>query len=646
MNDYLTRVFGDGGLLASRFPTYERREGQVALARTLDEAMRTGRHALGEGPCGTGKSLAYLVPATWHAHHEKKRIVIATANIALQEQLVRKDLPLLSEVLPWPFTFALLKGRNNYLCLERVAESEARDAGELGGLLDGGEQPQLDALRTWAQATTTGDASELPFVPVSALWARFSVGSDDCKGDGCPHREDCFAERARAAAQEADIIVTNYHLLFAHLAVRRETGQDLVLPPFDALVLDEAHEAADIARDFFGFALGQHTFTRLASAAGDLGHRQLAGELRQEANRLFDSLAAYAHSPQYAKRLKAPGFASDAGLQRALRSLVKLAAERAEDEGTDPKQRALARNTARNAAVAGARLAEGLQQADAGKVYWLDVDAKGRAKLRAKPIDVAGLLREELFGRCPSVSLVSATLTTSGTFDFVRRQMGVPDGALEVVAETPFDFESQALLVVPESLPDPRDAGFVDAAVAVFRQVLDACDGRTLGLFTSYRNLNAVHERLAGGRYRILRQGDLPRAELTRLFKEDVASVLLGTESFWTGIDVAGEALTGLVIDKLPFPSPEDPVIDAICEKDARAFDNHLVPRAIIALRQGVGRLIRSKTDVGVAIILDRRLAEKGYGKKFLRSLPPMLSTRRLENIPRFLKEAAVARAS
>jgi len=241
---------------------------------------------------------------------------------------------------------------------------------------------------------------------------------------------------------------------------------------------------------------------------------------------------------------------------------------------------------------------------------------------------------------------VSATLTTSGNFDFVRREAGVPEGALEVIAEAPFDFESQALLVVPERMPDPRDPDFIDAASGVFKQVLEACDGRTLGLFTSYRNLNAVYDRVVGGRHRVLRQGDLPRAELTRLFKEDVGSVLLGTESFWTGIDVPGEALTGLVIDKLPFPHPDDPVIDAICERDPRAFDNYLVPLAIIALRQGVGRLIRCKTDVGVVVILDKRLAEKGYGRKFLKSLPPMLSTRRVENIARFLEEAAYASAS
>ena len=644
MSDYISEVFGDGGLFASRFPGYEMREGQVALARMVDEAMSGGRHALGEGPCGTGKSVAYAVPAVHHAHHDKKRVVIATANIALQEQLVRKDLPMLASVLPWSFSFALLKGRNNYVCLARRAESEVR--GELRGLYYDDQQRQVDDVLAWAEATKTGDVSELPFIPHAQVWSKFSVGSDECKGEGCPFRDDCFAERAKGLAQGADLVVTNYHMLFAHLALRAETGQDLVLPAFDLLILDEAHEAAEIAREFFGFTVGEQTFARLATVAAELGNKQLAGELRQEAQRLFTTLGGYARSPRYKRRLKEPGFASDAGLQRALGRLVTLATAKAADELADKKKRATARNTAKNAALAGARVAEGLALSDGGKVYWLDVDPKGRTKLRGKPIDVSALFREELFSRCPSVSLVSATLTTSGTFDFVRREVGVPEDALEVIAETPFDFASQALLVVPERLPDPRDADFIDEAARIFQHVVDACDGRTLGLFTSYRNLNAVYERLDGRDHRVLRQGDLPRAELTRLFKEDVGSILLGTESFWTGIDVAGEALTGLVIDKLPFPPPDDPVIDAICERDPRAFDNYLVPLAIIALRQGVGRLIRCKTDVGVAVILDKRIAEKGYGKKFLKSLPPMLTTRRVENITRFLEEAAYARAS
>ncbi len=643
MSDYISDVFGAGGLFASRFPNYESREGQVALARMVDEAMSRGCHALGEGPCGTGKSVAYCVPSIWHAHHEKKRVVIATANIALQEQLVAKDLPMLADVLPWSFSFALLKGRNNYLCLDRLTESEA--AGRLHGLFDD-QQRQLDEVLAWADQTQRGDVSELPFIPSAQIWSRFSVSSDECKADACSFRDECFAECAKAKAQEADIVVTNYHMLFAHLAVRRETGQDLVLPPFDLLVLDEAHEAAEIARDFFGFSVSRFTIGRLANAAADFGRQRLGDTLRREAETLFDRLADYERSPSYRRRLRVPGVVTDAGLQKALVALQAVAEERADDSSLEKKDRARASSVARAASTASARLTEGLSLTDPGKVYWIDVDQKGHVKLCSKPVDVSELLRAELFDACPSVSTVSATPTTAGNFDFVRRELGVPTEALEVIAETPFDFASQALLVVPEGMPDPRAPEFIDAAARVFREVVGACGGRTLGLFTSYRALNGVHAQLAGSRFRVLRQGDLPRAELTRIFKEDVDSVLLGTESFWTGIDVAGEALTGVVIDKLPFPHPDDPVIDAICERDPQAFGNHLVPLAIIALRQGVGRLIRARSDVGVVVILDKRIAEKGYGRQFLRSLPPMLSTRRVENIARFLQESSYARAS
>ncbi|MFZ5787283.1 MAG: ATP-dependent DNA helicase [Acidobacteriota bacterium] len=641
MTEYLEQVFGDGGLLARRFPGYEKRVGQVALACVVDQAMRDERHALGEGPCGTGKGVAYGVPSVWHARHRDKKVVIATANIALQEQLVRKDLPLLSEVLPWPFTFALLKGRNNFLCHDRMAESEAR--GELAGFTGDDLDRQLAEVAAWAETTTTGDVSELPFVPPPQVWSRFSVGSDDCKGDGCRFRDACFAERAKAAAAEADIVVTNYHLLFAHLAVRRETGQDLVLPAFDYLVLDEAHEAADIARDFFGFTVSEFVAIRLARFAEKLGKKKLAERLRREASDFFAAVADHARSPAYKCRLKRPGFASAAQLLKPLDELAAVAGRIEEDESLDKEDRAKGRIARRQASTAAARLREATALSDPAKVYFIDLDQKGRAKLGAKPVHVADLLREELFGGTASVTMVSATMTTAGTFDFIRAEAGVPDDALEVVADSPFDFEHQALLVVPEGLPDPREPEFVEAAADAFKKVIDLCDGRTLGLFTSYRNLNAVHERVRRNGHRVLRQGELPRTELTRVFKEDVGSVLLGTESFWTGIDVPGEALTGLVIDKLPFPNMDDPVVDAICAADRNAFNSYLVPRAIIMLRQGVGRLIRSQSDVGVAVILDRRIADKPYGRRFIRSLPPMLTTRNLDNISRFLAEASDA---
>jgi ATP-dependent DNA helicase DinG len=643
-NDYLADVFGPVGMFADRFPGYETRPGQVALARMIDHGMENGRHVLGEGPCGTGKGFMYGVPAVWHAHHRGKRVVIVTANIALQEQLVRKDLPMLRDVLPWPFTFALLKGRNNFVCHQRVADAQAQ--GELRGLLDEHQRHQADDVLAWVKETTTGDVSELPFVPAPGVWSRFAVSSDECLGASCPYRATCFSERAIAAAHEANLIVTNYHLLFAHLAVRQQTDEDLVLPAFDMLVLDEAHEAADIARDCFGFSVSEFAVRRLARAADLLGHRELGDVLRAEARQLFEALGRYARSPRYQSRLTAPGFASGSDLVSALVTLTRLAANTAADEEADVNLRTKARAARRQADALGSRLAEALRVADPGKVYFIELDAKGRAKLGAKWLDVADLLRDELFARTSSVTLVSATLTTGGTFDFVRRELGVAADALELVAESPFDFRRQALLVIPDGIPEPRDPRFADAVAGAMQQVIDACDGRVLGLFTSYKIMNAVYEQIAGDIHRVFKQGDLPRTELARIFKEDVGSVLLGTESFWTGIDVPGEALTGVVIDKLPFPNVEDPVVNAICARDKGWFPNYFLPRAIIMLRQGVGRLIRSQSDIGVVVILDPRIADKPYGRKFLRSLPPMMSSRKLANISRFLQEAGAARST
>jgi ATP-dependent DNA helicase DinG len=641
---YLDEVFGPGGILANRFPDYEQREGQVALARMVDEAMRDGRHALGEAPCGTGKGFAYGVPAVWHAHHGRTRVVVATANIALQEQLVTKDLPLLAEVLPWPFRFALLKGRNNFLCLDALREAQAR--GELDRLWDPEQARQTRAIVDWERHTDTGDVSELPFEPDKRLWSKVSVSAGECLGKDCIFQASCYSERARARAFAADIVVTNYHQLFAHLAVRRATGEDLVLPPFGALVLDEAHEAAEVARDFFGFRLSEHTFNRLAGFAEALGNDGLAAALRDVAQDVFDDVADFARSPAYHRRLRSPGFVLTSPLELAARKLAGLGESVGDDWTQAPNDRAKGRTAARLATSAAEHLAEATRLSDPNKVYWIDFDARGRARIEAKPIDVSELLREQLFDVTPSVTLVSATLAAGGTFDFVRRELGVPDDALEQIADSPFDFASQALLVVPDDgLPDPRDEAFPAAVARFVGDVIDLCDGRTLGLFTSYRVLDHVYARVSQNGHRVLRQGEMPRTELARIFKDDVRSVLLGTSSFWTGIDVPGEALTGLVIDKLPFPHPDDPVVSAICERDPQAFHNYLVPRAIITLRQGVGRLIRRQDDIGVVVLLDRRVADKAYGRRFLQSLPPMPSSRRLDSIPLFLAEASHARA-
>lgn len=651
MTDYIDDVFGAGGLFADQIPGYEQRPGQIALARMVDQAMWKKHHLIGEGPCGTGKGIAYGVPASYHAHHNEQKVVIVTANIALQEQLIRKDLPMLAKVLPWKFTFALLKGRNNYLCLDRLA-AERKTAAQPGLFVTQQDQ-QLANVLTWANSTETGDQSELPLLPAPQVWSKLSVGPDECKTDLCKFHDDCFAERAKKSATSADIIVTNYHMLFAHLSVRRTTGMDLVLPAFQLLVLDEAHEAAEIARDFFGFSLSEQNILKLATYALDYARGDLATSVRTEAAAFFSGVAAFAKSGAYRCRLKTTGFVNERPLTIALGEIARFATDRFEnDKNLDTDQRAEARTASTLALITKDRIVETTQKPKPNNVYWIAFDIKGRPNLKSKPIDVAEELRAELFDKTESVTLVSATLTAAGTFDFARRELGVPSDAYEVIADTPFDFAKQALLVIPNGLPEPKDATFAKAVAEHVGRVVKLCNGRTLALFTSYDNLEATHAHLIstdmGKRHRILRQAnarrprpdDLPRTELARIFREDVGSVLLATASFWTGIDVPGEALTGLVIDKLPFLSPDDPVVDAIADRDTHSFSNYLVPKCIIDLRQGVGRLIRSQKDIGVVVILDRRLIDKykAYGQKFLHSLPRMRRSRRLEDIAAFLR--------
>ena len=637
MDDYIHNVFGAAGLLAQRFEGYVPRPGQIELARAVDSAIRGGEHVMAEAPTGTGKSIGYGVPAAYHAAQSGKRIVIATANIALQEQLVDKDLPLLADILPWDFSFALIKGRNNYLCHDRLYQEEAK--GTLDLLDDPGDAGMLQELVEWARTTGTGDVSEIPFEPPFRLWRRFSTSSDDCKGKECRFREECCALKARAAARDADIVVCNYHLLFAHLQVRDLTEKDIVLPPFDVAILDEAHKAADIARDFFGFRVTLGSVRWVARLLKKIGETRFHDAVVKEADRFFLHLAQHRRSPAYRTRLRAPDVVSP---KKLVGQLDKVADAYVEAIGTttDTDLRADLRKAAGRAKSLSQQIATAMGAADPKTVSFIDEDARGSAVLCSKPIHVGERLRSSLFDETSSVVLTSATLTTGGSFDHLREEIGCPSPH-ELVVETPFDFQSQALLVVPEGIPDPNDPAYPAAVAAAFAEIMDLAEGRTLGLFTSYRNLNATYERVRGNGHRVLRQGDMPRTALVEEFRRDVRSVLLGTESFWAGVDVPGEALSCVVIDRLPFPSPDDPVLDAISESDRRWFMNYSLPRAVIAFKQGFGRLIRSTSDRGVVVVLDRRLVSKPYGRVFTASLPDVLKTRRIENLRHFLEEAA-----
>lgn len=642
--EYVGAVFGPDGFLAQHFERYEPRAGQIALAQACATSLAGGNHLFAEGPTGTGKSLGYCVPASFEAacqaDDEEGVVVIATANIALQEQLVQKDLPLLREILPWVVDFSLLKGFANYLCLDEMYLSDAKR----GRLQLGDANDRYEQIREWAETTTTGDRNELPFEP-GAEWAKFSTSRDDCKGNKCDLADECFARRAQSSAKAARIIVTNYHLLFAHLKVLATTdGNVSVLPPgVNTIIMDEAHKAADIARDFFGFELRVGQCRKLA--------RKLDGELGEDlesiANGFFMDLDTLRRDPRrYKTRLRKPGQINPSELIAVLdESRVAFRDFAASFGSPPPKTKESKRQEeAKKAEGRCANIMLSLKQAanladDPDVVYHLEGDNRGTT-LRAKVVNIAPILEQWLFGR-HKVICTSATLANAGgSFAFVMRELGAPKEQTDtLVAESPFDHARQGLLVVPKTLPMPtqdQDA-YRRAVVDLTLETIELARGRTLCLFTSYRNLGMVRDALFDCPYPVLVQGDAPRTQLIERFKAETNSVLLGTESFWAGVDVPGEALSCVVIDRIPFPTPEDPVLDAISAHDDRWFFTYSVPRAQIQLKQGVGRLIRSVHDRGVIVMLDRRLIDKSYGRQFVRALPPYLRSRRLESVREFL---------
>jgi ATP-dependent DNA helicase DinG len=660
MSDYIDQVFGRTGILAKAFKGYEPREGQVKLARAVESAIVSGSALLAEAPTGTGKSVAYAVPATFHASKNNplrgelpcRRVCIVTANIALQEQLVEKDLPLLQKLLPWEFTFALAKGRGNYLCLDRFDDY----AGDIFGERDPALREQWEQIVHWSVSTEKGDLSELPFEPSAALRSKFTITSDDCTAKKCNRYLDCFAEKARKEFAKADVIVTNYHMLFAHLVVLDATeGTAGVLPPFDLVICDEGHKMADVARDFFG-AKVTHGAIRWATrllAGTDKASRSkkspipaIAPELRDKIRTLsdnfFGALRLYKNGEDYKARLKVKEPVEWEELCKALVQAANAYLKASEDSAIAIDRREELRKTAIRTGVQAVAIEHAMKLTSPDVVHYIEEEGE-KVILCSRPVHVAAKLREQLFDAHHSTTVTSATLTTSGaSFDFVACELGCEE-AEELVAPSPFNWQEQATLILPTGICDPNDKRFAEMVAEICEEVVERAHGRTLGLFTSYRILNAVHKHLMqshGSKYTILRHGTAPRSQLIAQFREDISSVLLGTESFWAGVDVPGEALSAVVIDRIPFPTPDDPVLDAIQGRDPSGwFKNYSIPRATIALRQGFGRLIRSTRDRGVVVCCDRRLVDKPYGKTILRSLPPVRVSRDLADVSRVLDE-------
>jgi len=597
----------------------------------------------------TGKSIAYGIPAAYCSVQQNVKVAIVTANIALQEQLFCKDLPFLKKALPIDFTFALIKGRNNYLCVDRW-QSEQSDS-SLKGRSSRVRLKQYRDIIKWGRATRAGDKSELDFEPYGDIWRMFSVTSDECKGSDCKSRDECYAERAKAGTSSANVFVTNYHLLFADLKVRMSSdGTASVLPDYDFVVCDEGHKAADIARDFFGFRVSERSITFAASPLSKLRHAEgeedpsrLYRDLKEQSSQMFYDLGKLYRSRQYKTRLKKPpkGVAwkplceSLDKVRLVFRSAMINAVER-DEKASYAKAAAAAARIAGNVRAA-------MTLAESNEVYFLEeIQSNKAVVLKGKPISVSAMLDEALFKSSKSVVTTSATLAVNGRFGHLKNELGCAV-ADELVVDSPFRFQEQALLIVPDGMPMPTDRTKYPQAVAdAVVETIKLARGRVLGLFTSYKNLALAHETAlaAGLKQSVMRQGEAPRTSLVEMFRSDKDSVLLGTESFWAGVDVPGDSLSCVVIDRLPFPTPDDPVLDAISARSDSWFMSYSVPRAVIAFKQGFGRLIRSMSDRGVVVVLDQRIAVKPYGGIFLASLPSGVpKSRKIENVRKFLYE-------
>ncbi len=673
----LHAFFGPGGLLSITHPAYEFRRGQLQMAQSVEQALVEGRHLIVEAGTGTGKTLGYLLPIL----RSGKRVIISTATKALQEQLFYKDVPFLDRVF-FPngdghLRVCYMKGRNNYLCRQKLYD--LTDQPILSGM------EEIDQFRTiadWEKITETGDRAEIGTLPeTSQLWSKLDARTEACTGKKCKQFERCFITEMKRRAAESDIIIVNHHLFFADLSIKQEAegAPDAgILPDCAAVIFDEAHELESVAGEYFGVSVSNLRFEDLARDI-DTALRQKAlltaeimngtARLRERANYFFSTLPAGEGRFAFGDR---DGFLEEHGddYESLRNSLVHLTSllKAIKDKPDE------VHNSIRRADELAVQLSFVLESHDRNTVYWIERrgirnesrsrnprNASSRADLNAErsaeskdlhsrssrwifvqatPIDLSQILRNVLFDQIPTAVLTSATLAVNGGFDYIKSRLGI-QSARELVVPSHFDYATQAIFYVPPDMPDPRDPGFISRATDYIRTILTITRGRAFCLFTSYAQMHEIHDRLADELdFPVLLQGTAPKNALLDEFRSTPNSVLFATSSFWQGVDVQGESLSCVIIDRLPFAVPNDPVvaarINAINEDGGNAFFDYQVPSAVIALKQGFGRLIRSLNDRGVLVLLDNRIAKQRYGRVFINSLPPYRRTQKIQDVEAF----------
>jgi len=656
----LHEFFALGGVLARSSLSYEHRKGQYEMAKAVESALEDRRHLIVEAGTGTGKTLAYLLPALRLARELGQRVIVSTGTKNLQEQLFFKDIPFLESLLG-PLKVCYMKGRGNYVCKQKLYALQQTPM-----LTEPTEIDQLHKIIAWEQETETGDRAEIAGLPEpSPLFAKLDARSEACLGQSCPNFEPCYITEMRKKALESDLIIVNHHLFFADLNIRQQAAgapDAGILPAAAAVIFDEAHELEAVASDYFGVSVSQQRCEELARDVEMLLRSKHVSSssvesatvtLRDRSQAFFSSLPMNGFELGRQPFRDRAGFLEERGESYAsyLTALDRLRDELERIKDVDEINGLKRRTTELRVASAFLMEAE-----DANTVFWIERRAAGGVKnfsrtqagrptsfhtyLQATPIDVSEILNNSLFRDYNSVILTSATLTVQGGFEHIAKRLGLV-GARELTVASHFQYGKQALLYLPPYMPDPRDPEFLNQAAEKMRRVLELSRGRAFCLFTSYNQMRTLYERmLAELPYPLLLQGQAPRKALLDEFRSTPNAVLFGTSSFWQGVDVQGDQLSCVIIDRLPFAVPSDPVMqarmEAIEEAGGKPFHDLQIPQAVITLKQGFGRLIRSASDRGVLMLLDSRIQRQAYGKIFLDSLPPYKLTQDINDVEEF----------